>query len=151
MCPYGLRLEVTGKRIEPDPVVLACRITGEDRWFRRCGGQGVSRDMVVRCLANKPYGCRSTILYVSVRRRRFQECAHAWRREIGQAAPPRVKLSRSAVRLALPGVDAHHLTMARMTKALGVSLNAANTVVLAERVRLLINDSARFEGGVSLA
>ena len=41
--------------------------------------------------------------------------------------------------------------MARMTKALGVSLNAANTVVLAERVRLLINDSARFEGGVSLA
>ena len=43
----GLGLEVTGQRIEPDHAVLACRITGEDRWCRRCGCQGVARDTVV--------------------------------------------------------------------------------------------------------
>ena len=31
-CLDGLGLEVTGQRIEPDHAVLACRITGEDRW-----------------------------------------------------------------------------------------------------------------------
>ena len=28
----GLGLEVTDQSVEPDHVVLACRITGEDRW-----------------------------------------------------------------------------------------------------------------------
>ena len=32
----GLGLEVTGQCIEPDHAVSACRITGEDRWCRRC-------------------------------------------------------------------------------------------------------------------
>ena len=36
-----LGLEVTGQRIEPDHAVLACRITGEDRWCRRCGASQV--------------------------------------------------------------------------------------------------------------
>ena len=30
-----LGLEVTGQRVEADHAVLACRITGEDRWCRR--------------------------------------------------------------------------------------------------------------------
>ena len=38
----GPGLEVTGQRIEPGHAVLACRITGEDRWCRRCGCQGIS-------------------------------------------------------------------------------------------------------------
>lgn len=40
----ALGLEVPGQRIEPDHAALACRITTEDRWRRRCGCQGTLRD-----------------------------------------------------------------------------------------------------------
>ena len=65
---------------------------------------------------------------------------------MSQAAQPRAKLSRAAVRWALTGVVVHHLTVARVTQALGVSWNTANTAVLTEGERLLINDPARFDG-----
>ena len=117
----GLGLEVTGQRIWPDRAVLACRIAGEDRWCRRCGCQGISRDTVVRRLAHEPYGWRPTILHVSVRRYRCETCAHVWRQDMSQAADPRAKLSRAAVRWALTGLVVHHLTVARVAQALGVS------------------------------
>ena len=142
----GLGLEVTGQCIEPDHAVLACRITGEDRCCRRCGCQGISRDTVIRRLAHVPCGWRPTILHVSVRRYRCQQCAHVWRQDMSQAADPRAKLSRAAVRWALTGLVVHHLTVARVAQALGVSWNTANTAVLAEGARLLINDPDRFEG-----
>ena len=138
--------EVTGQRIWPDHAVLACRIAGEDRWCRHCRCQGESRDTVIRRPAHEPYGWRPTILHVSVRRYRRPECAHVWRQNMSAAADPRAKLSRSAVRWALTGVVVHHLTVARVTQALGVSWNTANTAVLGEGQRLLINDPARFEG-----
>jgi len=141
-----LGLEVTGQRIESDHAVLACRIVGEDRWCRRCGCQGEARDTVIRCLAHEPYGWRPTILHVSVRRYRCQECAHVWRQDMSQAADPRAKLSRAAVRWALTGLVVHHLTVARIAQALGVSWNTANTAVLAEGERALINDPTRCEG-----
>ena len=141
-----LGLEVTGQRIEPDHAVLACRIVGEDRWCRRCGCQGEARDTVVRRLAHEPYGWRPTILHVSVRRYRCPECAHVWRQDMSQAADPRAKLSRAAVRWALTGLVVHHLTVARIAQALGVSWNTANTAVLAEGERALINDPTRCEG-----
>ena len=93
--------------------VLACRITGADRWCRRCGCQGICRDTVVRRLAHEPCGWRPTILHVSVRRYRCPECAHVWRQDMSQAADPRAKLSRAAVRWALTGLVVHHLTVAR--------------------------------------
>ena len=65
---------------------------------------------------------------------------------MSQAAQPHTKLSRSAVRWALTGVVVHHLTVARISQALGVSWNTANTAVLGEGQRLLINDPARFDG-----
>ena len=74
-----LGLEVTGQRIWPDHAVLACRITGEDRWCRRCGRQGICRDTVLRRLAHVPCEWRPTILRVSVRRYRCETCAHVWR------------------------------------------------------------------------
>ena len=85
---YDLGLEVTGQCIEADHAVLACRITGADRWCRRCGCQGICRDTVVRRLAHEPYGWRPTILHVSVRRYRCPECAHVWRQDMSQAAEP---------------------------------------------------------------
>ena len=116
-----LGLEVTGQRMWSDHAVLACRIAGADRWCRRCESQGVARDTVVRCLAHEPYGWRPTILHVSVRRYRCQECTHVWRQDMSQAADPRAKLSRAAVRWALTGVVVHHLTVACIAQALGVS------------------------------
>ena len=117
----GLGLEVTGQRVEADHAVLACRISGEDRWCRRCGCQGICRDTVVRRLAHEPCGWRPTILHVSVRRYRCETCAHVWRQDMSQAADPRAKLSRAAVRWALTGLVVHHLTVARVAQALGVS------------------------------
>ena len=110
-----LGLEVTAQRIEPDHAVLACRITGQDRWCRRCGCQGISRDTVIRRLAHVPYGWRPTILHVSVRRYRYPECAHVWCQDMSQAADPRAKLSRAAVCWALTGVGrTHALTSQRL-------------------------------------
>jgi hypothetical protein len=51
-----LGLEVTGQRLESGRAVLACRITEEDRWCRRCGEQGTLRDTVTRQLAHEPFG-----------------------------------------------------------------------------------------------
>jgi len=65
---------------------------------------------------------------------------------MSQAADPRAKLSRAAVRWALTGLVVHHLTVARIAQALGVSWNTANTAVLAEGERSLINDPTRCEG-----
>ena len=69
-----------------------------------------------------------------------------WRQDMSQAADPRAKLSRAAVRWALTGVVVHHVTVARIAQALGVSWNTANTAVLAEGERSLINDPTRYEG-----
>ena len=98
-----LGLEVTGQRMWPDRAVLACRIAGEGWWCRRCGCQGVARDMVIRRLAHEPCGWCPTIVHVSVRRYRCQGCSHVWRQDMSQAADPRAKLSRAAVRWALAG------------------------------------------------
>ena len=50
-----LGLEVIGQRVGDDRTVLACKVVGEDRWCRQCGGEGVVRDTVVRHLAHVPY------------------------------------------------------------------------------------------------
>ena len=76
---------------------------------------------MIRRPAHEPYGWRHTILHVSVRRYRCSQCAHVWRQNMSQAADPRAKLSRSAVRWVLTGVVVHHLTVARVAQALGVS------------------------------
>ena len=65
-------LEVTGQRISLDHTVLACHITGEDRWCRCCGCRGVSRDTMVTRLAHEPDGLPSAISHVSVRRYQYQ-------------------------------------------------------------------------------
>ena len=46
---------------------------------------------------------------------------------MSQAADPRAKLSRAAVHWALTGLVVHHLTVARIAQALGMSWNTANT------------------------
>ena len=141
-----LGLQVTGQYLETDRSVLACRVIDDDSWCRRCGEQGTVRDTVIRRLAHEPFGWRPTTLLVTVRRYRCAGCAHVWRQDTGKAAAPRAKLSRSALRWALMALVCQHLSMARVADALGVSWNTANTAVLAEGRRMLINDPRRFDG-----
>ena len=141
-----LGLEATGQRLEPDRVVLACRVMESDEWCHRCGCPGTPRDTVVRRLAHEPLGWRPTLLEVTVRRYRCQECDHVWRQDTSQAAEPRSKLSRRALSWALEGLVVAHLTVARVAEGLGVAWNTANDAVLAEGRRVLIDDPHRFDG-----
>ena len=141
-----LGLEVVGQRLKPDRAVLACRVVEPDRWCRRCGCEGAPRDTVVRRLAHEPLGWRPTVLLVTLRRYRCTGCGHVWCQDITKAAEPRSKLSRRALRWALEGLVVAHLTIARIAEALAVSWNTANSAVLAEGKRFLIEDPHRFDG-----
>ena len=141
-----LGLEVVGQRLEPDRAVLACRVLEPDGWCRRCGCEGAPRDTVTRRLAHEPFGWRPTVLEITVRRYRCTGCAHVWRQDTSAAAEPRAKLSRRALAWALEGLVMAHLSVARIAEALAVSWATANTAVLAEGRRLLIDDPTRFDG-----
>lgn len=141
-----LGLEVTGQRLEPGRAVLACRVLTPDGRCRRCGGEGSARGTVMRKLAHEPFGWRPTVLEVTVRRYKCEDCGHVWRQDTTAAAEPRAKLSRRALRWALVGIVRQHLTVARVAEALGVAWNTANAAVLAEGKRVLIDDEGRFDG-----
>jgi len=69
-----------------------------------------------------------------------------WRQDTSRAAEPRAKLSRRGLRWALEGIVCQHLTVVRVAEGLGVPWNTANSAVLAEGRRVLIDDVGRFEG-----
>lgn len=141
-----LGLTASGQRLYPDRTELLCRVTGDDPWCRSCGAAGLPRDSVVRRLAHEPFGWRPTTLVVRIRRYRCPLCAKVWQQDTTGMAAPRAKLSRSAIAWALNGLVCQHLTVARIAQCLGVSWNTANTAVLAEGQRRLINDPHRFDG-----
>ena len=141
-----LGLEVVGQHVEPRRAVLACRVVEPDGWCRRCGCEGAARDTVTRELAHEPLGWRPTTLLVTVRRYRCTGCGHVWRQDTSKAAEPRAKLSRGGLRWALEGIVVQHLTVARVAEGLAVSWNTANSAVLAEGRRVLIEDPSRFDG-----
>ncbi|MDX2378119.1 ISL3 family transposase, partial [Microbacterium sp. LRZ72] len=141
-----LGLEAVGQRLEPDRAVLECRVIELDRWCRSCGCEGLARDTVVRRLAHEPFGHRPTTLVVRVRRYRCSGCTRTWRQDTSRAAPARAKLSRGGVRWALEGIVVDHLTVSRAAASLGVSWHTANSAIIAEGKRVLIDDPARFDG-----
>jgi len=143
-----LGLEAVGQRLEPDRAVLECRVVNsdDDRWCRRCGAEGVPRDTVTRRLAHEPFGHRPTTLLVRVRRFRCAWCQRTWRQDTSAAAAPRSKISHGGLRWALSGIVVDHLSVSRVAAGLKVSWNTANTAVLAEGRRALIDDPARFDG-----
>lgn len=143
---HELGLVVVGQRLELDRAVLACRVVEPDGWCRRCGCEGMARDTVVRRLAHEPFGWRPTVLEIAVRRYRCTGCGHVWRQDTSKAAEPRQKLSRLALRWALEGLVVQHLTVARVAEGLAVSWSTANSAVLAEGKRVLIDDPRRFDG-----
>lgn len=141
-----LGLEAIGQRLEPDRAVLFCRVVQADEWCRDCGCQGVPRDTVTRRLAHAPFGHRPTTLLVRVRRYRCTGCGRIWRQDTTRAAEPRSKISRTGLRWALDALVLDHLTVSRVAAGLGVAWHTANTAVLEEGRRRLLDDPARFDG-----
>ena len=141
-----LGLVATGQFLEPDRAIIACRVLDTGDVCDRCQGRGVARDTVTRLLAHEPLGWRPTLLLVTVRRYRCDGCGRVWRQDTSRAAEPRAKLSRRGLRWALEALVVAHLSMARIAQALAVSWNTANSAVLAEGRRVLINDPHRFDG-----
>ena len=143
-----LGLEVIAQRLEPGRAVLACRPepTEFDRWCRRCGAEGKPRDSVTRWLAHEPFGHRPTSLLLTISRFRCVSCRHVWRQDTSKAAEPRAKLSRRALAWALHAIVVQHLSVARIAEALAVTWNTANSAVIDEGRRVLINDPHRLDG-----
>nr|WP_221187059.1 ISL3 family transposase [Pseudoclavibacter helvolus] len=141
-----LGLQAVGQRLEPDRAVIECRAVEADPWCRGCGAEGVIRDTVIRRLAHEPFGHRPTTLQVRVRRYRCDHCKRTWRQDMSKASSPRTKISRSGVRWALEALVVDHLTVSRAAAGLGVSWHTANSAILAEGKRRLIDDPHRFDG-----
>ena len=141
-----LGLQAVGQRVRAGYAVLECRVNDPDDWCHRCGSPGVPRDTVKRRLAHEPFGWRPTTLLVRVRRYRCTGCGRTWRQDTSKAAEPRAKISRQGLRWALEGIVINHLTVNRIAAGLGVSWHTANSAVLAEGKRVLIDDPARFDG-----
>ncbi|MGC5617721.1 transposase, partial [Georgenia sp. Z1491] len=141
-----LGLEAVGQRLETGRAVIECRVVEDDPWCRACGAQGVPRDTVVRRLAHEPFGRRPTVLHVRVRRYRCEHCRKTWRQDTTAAAAPRAKISRGGLDWALGAIVVDHLTVSRAAAGLGVSWHTANSAIIAEGRRRLIDDAARFDG-----
>ena len=141
-----LGLVAVGQCLAPGRAVIECRLAEPDPWCRTCGAEGVPRGTVVRRLAHEPFGHRPTTLLVRVRRYRCQGCLRVWREDTTAVAPSRAKLSRGGLAWALAAIVVDHLTVARVAAGLGVAWHTANTAVLAEGRRVLIDDPHRFEG-----
>jgi len=141
-----LGLEAVGQILDPDRAVIECRVAETDPWCRKCGAEGVVRDTVVRRLAHEPFGHRPTTLLIRVRRYRCGHCRRTWREDTSMAAAPRAKISRGGLGWALVGIVIDHLTVSRIAAGLGVSWHTANSAVLAEGGRRLIDDPHRFDG-----
>src|SRR5215470_11387945 len=93
-----------------------------------------------------PLGWRPTTLLVTIRRYRCTGCGHVWRQDTSRAAEPRARLSRRGLAWALEAIVCQHLSIARVAQGLGVAWNTANDAVLAEGLRVLINDPGRLNG-----
>ena len=122
---------MTGQRPGPGRAVLACRVLEPGQWCRRCGGEGLVRDTVIRQPAREPPGWRPATWAVTIRRYRCAGCPRVWRQDTTLAAGPRATLPRRGLRRALEAIVARHRTVARTAEGLSVAPNTASDAVLA--------------------
>ncbi|WP_442853457.1 ISL3 family transposase [Arthrobacter sp. L77] len=141
-----LGLEAIGQHVSPERAVIECHVVHADRWCRKCGAEGLPRDTVTRRLAHEPFGHRPTTLLMRVCRYRCTGCGSTWRQDTAAVAERRAKISRRGLRWALEAVVVDHLTVSRVAAGIGVSWHTANSAVLAEGNRRLIDDPHRFDG-----
>lgn len=97
-------------------------------------------------MAHAPFGHRPTTLLLRIRPYRCSDCGRIWRQDKTSAAERLAKISRTGLRWALEGLILDHLTVSRLAAGLGVAWHAANTAVLKEGRRHLIDEPGRFDG-----
>lgn len=103
-----LGFEAVGQRLDPDRVVIECRIVEGDPW-------GVS--VVLRAYRGTRWSASSrmrrsdTVLLVRVRRYRCEHCGRTWRQGTTAAAAPWVKISRVGLGWVLAVIVVDHLTV----------------------------------------
>lgn len=141
-----LGLNAVGQHVAEGKAIIQCRVTEPDPWCRSCGCQGRVHDTVVTPLHHVPLGNRPTVLHVKRRRYRCEGCRSVWRERIDKAAAPRAVLSRAALRWALVALIKDRRSIASLARALGVVWNTANSAILAEGQRVLLDDPTRLDG-----
>ena len=141
-----LGLHATGQRITASRAFLECRLTTPDPWCTLCGCEGIPRGTRTRRLAHAPFGHRPTTVILRIRRYTCSGCGRFFTEDTTCVAEKRAKLTRVGMRWALQALVVDHLTISRVAAGLGVSWHTANTAVLAEGKRVLIDDPARFDG-----
>ena len=141
-----LGIDAVGMHLTPDRAVIECRLAEPDPWCHACGAEATARGTAARWLAHEPFGHRPTTLLLRVRRFRCEPCARFWQEDTRRVAEPRGKLTRTALGWALRALVVDHLTVSRVAADLDVAWHTANTAVLGEGRRLLIDDPERFDG-----
>lgn len=81
----------------------------------------VARGTAVRRLVHEAFGCRPTILPVTVRRYRGGKCRHMSYQDTTRTTEPSSKLTRDALRWLLTAIVVQHLTVARVAEGLLVN------------------------------
>ena len=144
----GMGLIAVGQHVTTKEAVLACKVVPDPQegWCRECGGPGTPAGSLVRRLAHIPYGNRPTTLHIRLRRFRCPDCRRVWTQDLTAACEPRAKLSRGALRWALIALVVMKLSISKIAEQLNVAWNTANTAILDEGQRHLIDDPTRFDG-----
>ena len=149
-----LGLKVEGMRHDPPPgrgrpatITLACRAqTGQDDAFcHACGACGRVRDTRIRTFAHLPFGERPTILCVRYRRHGCHTCARVWSQDPSRIGTPQSRPTRSAATWAARALARDRLSVASVSRALGVSWHAAWNAIKHVAAPLLA-DPERLEG-----
>lgn len=104
------------------------------------------RDTVVYRLAHEPFGHRPTVRLVSVRRYQCADGRRTWRQDTLKAAASRAKITRGGLGWALEAIVVDHLTVTRAATGLGVPWHTANSVIIVEGRRRLIDAPDRLDG-----
>ena len=88
---------------------------------------------------------------VRVRRYRYAHCRRTYRQDMTRSAMPPAKISRLGLGWALRSIVIDHRTVTRVAAGPDVSCSAANTAVLAEGRRRLIDNPTRFNEVTTIA
>ena len=150
----SLGLKVEGMRHDPPPadgrpatITLACRAqtSPADALCHICGVHASVRDTRTRTFTHLPYGERPTILSVRYRRYRCGTCTRVWSQDLRRISPPKTRITHRAAAWAARALARSKLSVAAISRALGVCWHATWNAIKHVAAPLLTNP-ARLEG-----
>lgn len=78
-----------GQRVGDDRTVLACKVVGEDRWYRQCGGEASYVTRWSGAWLTYPTGGTHHVARERAPLPPLPGGVHVWRQDMSQAADPR--------------------------------------------------------------